>query len=256
MQINSLNVMRKLQTFAAYLAVLAVVGISSLQSAEPGSIEGTAMVRTVKGRATYTTPDGSSHVLTAGTELAAGSTIHTGPNTFVYVSVNGLASAVRIAAESTITIERMSRTGATREGNTDTGLSLQVGSIVGQVKKLAADSRYEIKTPHGVAGIRGTDFAVDVVANGNGQYTVTFTSLTGTVVASAVVDGSIITKTLIGGESWTVGGEVVPVPIDFLEDLLYRMLADITPTPQPIGPILIRPQPGGGSASGPNSNGG
>jgi hypothetical protein len=68
-----------------------------------------------------------------------------------------------------------------------------------------------------VAGIRGTDWSVTVTALANGQYEVTFTSVQGTVVASAVVNGALQTKTLNGGESWIVGGDVVPVQIQLLQ---------------------------------------
>jgi hypothetical protein len=248
--------MKKLQTIAAYLAVLALVGVSSLKSAEPSKIQEHATVRTVHGTASYTTAGGVTDKLKVNQELHPGDKITTGPDSFVYLSVNGISSAVRVASDTTLAVETMERTGSWREGTTDTHLNLMVGSIVGQVKKVAADSRYEITTPHGVAGIRGTDFAVDVVADGNGQYTVTFTSLTGTVVASAVVNGTIQTKTLNGGESWTVGGEVVPCTIQLSEfdlNLINEMIAEIngglTPAPVPVGPIQIRPQPGGGAAS-------
>jgi hypothetical protein len=250
--------MKRLVTIAAYLMVVVLVGVSSLKSAEPGTTPGQAIVRTVKGHATYTKgTGGGSQILKANQVLDAGDSITTSPDSFVYVSVNGLFSAVRVAAETTMVIKRMNRIGTGREGATETTLDLKIGSIQGQVKKVTGDSQYEISTPHGIAGIRGTDFSVDVVANGNGTYTVTFTSLTGTVVATAVVNGQIQTKTLNGGESWTVGGDVVPVSIQLLNfqlqlinALILAVQQAITITPTPIGPIHIRPQPGGGSASG------
>jgi len=250
--------MKRLVTIAAYLMVVLLVGVSSVKSVEPGKIAGKAIVRTVKGTASYTKSSGGGpQTLKANQELEEGDSITTGPESYVYVNINGLFSAVRIAAETTLVIKRMDRIGSAREGTTDTTLDLKIGSIQGQVKKVTGDSQYEISTPHGIAGIRGTDFSVDVSSDGNGQYTVTFTSLTGTVVATAVVNGQIQTKTLNGGESWTVGGDVVPVPIQLLQQqlsLINQMIifinSLITPTPTPIGPIHIRPQPGGGSASG------
>jgi hypothetical protein len=248
--------MKRLVTIAAYLMVVVLVGVSSLKSAEPGQIKGKATVRTIKGAATYTKADGASGALKVNQELDPGDTVTTGPGSFVYLSVNGLSSAVRVAADTTLLLKTMDRTGSYRQGTTDTSLDLKVGTIQGQVKKVAGDSNYEIQTPHGVAGIRGTDFQVEVVSNGNGTYTVTFTSLTGTVVASAVVNGQLQTKTLSGGESWTVGGDVVPVQIKLLDYELQLINELITivygggTITVPIGPIQIRPQPGGGAASG------
>ena len=248
--------MKRLVTIAAYLMVLVLAGVSSLKSAEPGKIPGKATVRTVVGPATYTKAGGGSDKLKANQVLEAGDSITTGPDAYVYLSVNGVTSAVRIGAETTLVLKTMENTGPGREGTTDTSLDLKIGTIQGQVKKVTGDSKYEISTPHGVAGIRGTDFSVEVTANGNGTYTVTFISISGTVVASAVVNGQLQTKTLSGGESWTVGGDVVPVPVQILQTLeqwiaeLVSVVYGFNPGPVPIGPIHPRPQPGGGSPSG------
>jgi hypothetical protein len=50
---------------------------------------------------------------------------------------------------------------------TDTQLDLREGRILGVVRRLTAGSRYEVKTPRGVAGIRGTGGTeYDISANG------------------------------------------------------------------------------------------
>jgi hypothetical protein len=43
---------------------------------------------------------------------------------------------------------------------TETELDLRSGTIFGSVKKQAAASRFEVKVPNGVAGIRGTVFSI------------------------------------------------------------------------------------------------
>jgi hypothetical protein len=137
--------------------------------------------------------------------LGPGATIHTEPDSFVYLNVNGLSSAVRMAGNTTLTVEDMDRIGPGREGDTKTMLNLKTGSILGQVKKVSGASTYEIKTPHGVAGIRGTDFGIVVYEDANGNPVVTFTSVSGQVIVSAVVNGQIETVTLTTGQSWTPG---------------------------------------------------
>jgi hypothetical protein len=241
--------MKRFQTIAAYFLILALAGVSSLKSAEPGRMQGRAVVRTVHGHATYSF-GGVNNDLKPGMKLEAGVTVITGPDSYVYLSVNGSMSAVRVSADTTLVLEKMDRIGAGREGDTETMLNLEAGSILGQVKKVSANSRYEITTPHGVAGIRGTDWSVTVTQLGNGQYDVTFASVQGTLVASAVVNGALQTKTLNGGESWTVGGDVIPVQIQLLQwqmDQINLMITEIgsgTPPPTggaPIGPIIIQP---------------
>ena len=51
------------------------------------------------------------------------------------------------------------------EINTDTQLDLRTGRIFGTVKKLSGGSRYEIKIPNGVAGVRGTIFSLSHLGN-------------------------------------------------------------------------------------------
>jgi hypothetical protein len=253
--------MKRFQTIAAYLLVFVLAGVSSLKSAEPGRIQGRASVRTVHGQATFSF-GGVTKPLTPGMMLDAGVTINTGPDSYVYLSVNGSMSAVRVSSDTTLVLEKMDRLSPGRDGDTETMLNLQVGSILGQVQKVSANSRYEITTPHGVAGIRGTDWSVTVTALANGQYEVTFTSVQGTLVASAVVNGALQTKTLNGGESWIVGGDVIPVQIQLLQwqlDQINLMINDIangtTPPSTPVEQVIIQPfnggpEPGQGPASG------
>jgi hypothetical protein len=114
-----------------------------------------------------------------------------------------------------------------------------------------------------VAGIRGTDWSVTVTALANGQYEVTFQAVQGTMVASAVVNGALQTKTLNGGESWTVGGDVIPVQMQLLQwqldqiNLMINQIASgITPSATPLGIVRIiqpfngDPEPGQAPASG------
>jgi FecR protein len=243
--------MKRVQTIAAYLMVLAVAIVSSLKAAEPGRIQGHATVRTVHGTASFSF-GGQSQVLKPGMMLDPGVTITTGPDSYIYLNINGSMSAVRVSADTTLILEKMDRIGSGREGDTETMLNIQAGSILGQVQKVGANSRYEITTPHGVAGIRGTDWSVVVTALANGQFEVTFESVQGTLVASAVVNGALQTKTLNGGESWTVGADVVPVQIQLLQwqlDQINLMISEITagitPAVSPLGVVIIQPFNGG-----------
>jgi hypothetical protein len=106
---------------------------------------------------------------------------------------------------TTLQIPTMLYVGSARDGDTTTMLNLQSGGIIGNVKKISASSRYEITTPHGVAGIRGTDFAVLVIPLPDGKVDVTFSSITGIITVSAVINGTTVTHTLTTGTSWEIG---------------------------------------------------
>jgi hypothetical protein len=247
--------MRKIQISVACALALAFVGVATLKSAEDGGMQGKATVRSIHGNVEYQV-GGSWTPLRINTELDAGVVIRTGPDSTADLSVNGLSSALRVEPETTVAIPTMTRTDASRDADQDTMLDLQDGAILGNVKKISANSRYEIKTPHGVAGIRGTDYHVKAKMEADGRHTVTFTSITGQVIVSAVVDpgGPTVVKVLRDGESWTPGnGDVVPTPIyelQMYETGLASLLGSISPIGQPPQtPPIIHPFPTGGQSS-------
>jgi hypothetical protein len=250
--------MKRLHTVAAYVVALALTGAVTLKSDQPGRIFGRAKVRTVIGTATYNAGAGPM-TLKPNQELDPGATITTGPDSVVYLNINGLSSSVRIQADTTLAIPQMDRIGAARQGDTETTLDLKMGTILGQVKKVSGNSEYTIKTPHGVAGIRGTDFEVDTKQLPDGKWMSTFTSVQGTVIVSARVGEEIQTRTLKTGDSWTPGeGEPHPTApniIDEYEALINAMLVFQNPPPTGPAPFPIRPVFPTGSPPGQNVSG-
>jgi hypothetical protein len=69
---------------------------------------------------------------------------------------------VRIWENSRMAIDKLTRTDTGADVVTDTELDLQAGHIFGSVKKMSAASKYEVKIPAGVAGIRGTVYDISV----------------------------------------------------------------------------------------------
>jgi len=247
--------MRKIQTIVACAAALALLGVSNLKSAENDNLQGKAIVRAVHGNVQYQSGGGWMPVK-VNMELDAGATIRTGPESSCDMSVNGLSSAIRVDADTTMGIPTMNRSGAGHDADMDTMLELQGGSILGNVKKISANSHYEIKTPHGIAGIRGTDVGIVSVMQSDGTYVVTFTSITGQVIVSATETpgGPVIVKVLRDGESWTPGqGDVHPTPTYLLNQLMSEITALIADVFPPVGttgkPPIIEIFPTGGPAS-------
>jgi hypothetical protein len=252
--------MRRFQTLASYFVALALIGVASLNSAEPVKVQGKAIVRSVSGTAFFTTAAGVTGKLRVNRELEAGATISTGSDSYVYLNINGLTSAVRIAADTTLSIPTMNRVGSSRHGDTQTILDLRSGEIVGNVKKISATSTYTIKTPQGQAASRGGDFVVSIVQSPDGKSSVTFLSLTGQVIVSAVVDGDLQARTLNSGEIWTpgVGGPHVAPPelINKYGSLDCHGLTQYSPSPIPpvitnIMPVFPTGGPPRGGASPP-----
>jgi hypothetical protein len=196
--------MTKIKSVLMCGLVLAFAGATSLVMAAAAPKSTQATVRAIKGTATYSINGGPDLPLRPNMELDEHTLIKTGPDSQVDLSVNGRTSTVRITASTTVTLDKMLDLGA---GDSETTLDLKDGLILGSVKKITKESKYEISTPRGIAGIRGTDFAVQVTQQGNGTYTVTFTSVTGTVivVSNISINGvtTPVTKVLVNGQSWT-----------------------------------------------------
>jgi hypothetical protein len=100
-------------------------------------------------------------------------------------------STLRIWGDSLLGIDKLTIKQTGMELVTDTELDLKAGHIYGVVKKMSAASKYEVKLPNGVAGIRGTEF--DITAKGEVKV------WSGSVVLAIVgPDGSTQTQVIMG----------------------------------------------------------
>lgn len=116
---------------------------------------GAAQVKKVVGTATYTDTRGGGPIK-EGDILMQGATITTGAGSYVDLDMGVNGNALRVEADSTMTLNKLEYTRA-GEVIVNTELEVKKGSTVANVvNKLSKASKYEIKTPAGVAGIRGT----------------------------------------------------------------------------------------------------
>ncbi len=220
--------MKILKNLAVCLAVLAL-GAVTVKSNEPGTVPGKATIRTVHGTASYEL-NGATKTLKPNMELPAGTVITTGPDSEVYMSVNGITSAVKVSAETSMAIPKMDKIGKGSTAESETMLDLRSGTILGQVKKVTGNSTYEIKTPRGVAGIRGTDFKISVSLLPGGGYSVTFSSITGQVFVSANVGpggGTPTSVTLHDGQEFTASNALGAAVITIATVIMTQYNAEI-----------------------------
>ncbi|MCO5051876.1 MAG: FecR domain-containing protein [Verrucomicrobiae bacterium] len=109
---------------------------------------------------------------------------------------------IRVLDDSYLVFDSLSASDTGADTVTETLLDLKRGSIFGTVKKQAATSRYEVKIPNGVAGIRGTIFMIS--ANGN------IACLQGSVVAAhADANGNVVTKPIGAGQQYSISSGVL-----------------------------------------------
>jgi hypothetical protein len=212
------------------VACAAFLSASTTQAAPE---QNKAVVRAVRGTANYSTDRGANwKALKVGTGLNQNSVIRTAPGSTVDLYMNENGPAVRITENTTMGIDRLTidRTGV--DNVVETQLDLRNGRILGNVRKLAAASKYEVKTPQGVAGIRGTRY--DISADG------TVRVIEGQVVVVYIVNGVASTATVNTGQMSRPpvqgGGQVDVVPIP--PTVLQTITAEVPPA-EPPGPRTI-----------------
>ncbi len=233
--------------------VLALTGLTTLLVAASGNRDAKAIVRSVHGYVTYQAPEGGPYLpLKVNMELVPRTVVKSGDGAEAFLQVNGSTSMVKVAERTTLVLRKMEDLGA---GDTSTDLKLDGGSVLAKVKKLSANSDYRVTVLNGVAGIRGTDYQVTATFEGNGSWTIVFTSVTGPITCSVNLpagQNGQDTRTLIDGESWTVtadaqGQTLVINPPVTLPPVVYAAILKAfegfpaPPPPSPPTPPLVGP---------------
>lgn len=206
-----------------------------------------AEVRAVKGEATYTVAGGPAQPLKVNTILPAGSVIKTGPGAVVDLFLGNSAGVIRVVENTTLGLDKLTLTDTGADTVVEIQLNLPEGTILGNVNKLSAASKYEIKVPNGVAGIRGTWFRMSSTG-----YIVL---LEGTVVFVYVPPGGQPTPyTLVGPPAvyFSPLEGVKPAPEDLVREVrtqFDRGISTAAAPPQsvPFKDPFVSPGTGGGS---------
>jgi hypothetical protein len=174
-------------------AVVSLVLASTLVAQTP--VESTAKVIRMKGAVRYSTGNNVWQTAEVGMILRPGSIVQVGSEAGCFVDLaldessgnmevpatyrpyiptslsTSTSTAVRPSAEQNVVrlwentvmaIDRLTTQTTGADVVTDTQLDLKAGRISGSVKKMSAGSRYEVKLPNGVAGIRGTSYDLAV----------------------------------------------------------------------------------------------
>lgn len=180
--------------FALFVACFAFAGGPGLAQTQAGAIKA---VR-VTGDVTRLDPSGVARPVTEGQALIESDTIVTGPDAgVVLVFMNG--SSVKLAPNSRLAIEEFKMDPLAQDlavatmkeepSVSRTRLNLAYGDLVGNVKKLKSTSAFDVKTPVGAAGIRGTTFRIVLRFESDGRIAFTLSTAEGRVVFSGTAPG-------------------------------------------------------------------
>ena len=224
--------MKNIRNISKHLAfamvALAMVGSAAAQQ----MIQATAKVVRIKGDARYATAANVWQPLKVGDTLNAGAIIQTAKDSRVDLVLgekNAVASEakwgdviqyqpeveqdfVRVWENSVMAIDKLLIADTGADQIKETQLDLRAGRIFGTVKKLSAASKYEVKIPNGVAGIRGTIYIISaegVLSVMKGSVVIAYTDGT----------GSIVTQVVVGGQSYDIRtGQFTSIPEYLLRD--------------------------------------
>lgn len=137
----------------------AVLAVCSAQAAS-----GRAVVRIADGTVSYAEQGGEWKPLKAGQALAPGTTVKTGVDGRAVLDLGSNGPDVQLFDSTTLGLDRLNIESTGTEALIETQLNLTSGTIKGTVRKLSAASKYEVKTPNAVIGVRGTKYQIS--ANG------------------------------------------------------------------------------------------
>jgi hypothetical protein len=239
------------------------IALALVSTAVAQGMDGAARVVRVKGPARYTTGNNVWQPIHTGDILRAGTVVQTSTEEGSYVDLvlgdghaalpaevkykpgipdslagSGMSfrpsseqNVVRIWANSAMGIDKLTQMQTGAESVTETQLDLKQGRITGNVKKMSAASKYEVKLPNGVAGVRGTLFDIQAIG------------IVKVYVGSMVVawvdprTQNVTTQTVMGGQQYDASNnQVSPLSaasMGELQELGMTMLVTqvvVTPT--------------------------
>ncbi|MBE9033842.1 FecR family protein [aff. Roholtiella sp. LEGE 12411] len=173
---------------------------------------------------------------------SVGDTITTKQGSSVVLGIDTATGLVKVTENTTVTVKKL-ETG--NKGQRITELQVLSGQVNLQIRPLTHDaSRVEIKTPAGIAGVRGTEFGVSVQNDGKMGV--------GTkkgVVATSAQGQTVLVKA--GFQNLTIPGQPPSPAIPLREDTrlnVSQLLArgrrvQIVGTVDPVNLLLINQQP-------------
>jgi len=204
------------------------IALAVVSTAVAQGMDGGAKVVRIKGPARYTTGNNIWQPLKVGDVIRAGTVVQTSTEDGSYVDLvlgdsnaavpqpvtykpsipnsmggSGMSfrpsseqNVVRIWANSAMGIDKLTSMQTGADTISETQLDLKQGRISGNVKKMSAASKYEVKLPNGVAGVRGTLFDIQAIG------------IVKVYVGSMVVawvdpkTQNVTTQTIMGGQAY------------------------------------------------------
>jgi esterase/lipase superfamily enzyme len=170
--------------------------------------QGEVTIRAIRGEAQYSTNQTEWIPLRMTAALTAPVTIRTRSDSRVDVSLRQTGDIVLVGADTLLEIERSAQSETDSQKETNVELNLPYGSLLCRVRSLPESSKFEVKFPQGVAGVRSAGtFGLRVFAPGESGSNVKLTAFDATMaIATATPDGATKVETIERREVWTSEG--------------------------------------------------
>ena len=153
-----------------------LIAAGLLSSAEANTRDGQALVQTVSGEAKFSVDGDKWLPLQTGQLLKTGAVVKTGAKARadLFLGING--SLLRLDANTELKFNRLAIKVSPIEHMAETEMELRSGRVIGNVRKLPMGSSYVLKTPKGVADVKGTVYDINadgelIVVSGKVNYT-------------------------------------------------------------------------------------
>lgn len=153
-----------------------LIAAGLLSSAEANTRDGQALVQTVSGEAKFSVDGDKWLPLQTGQLLKTGAVVKTGAKARadLFLGING--SLLRLDANTELKFSRLAIKVSPIEHMAETEMELRSGRVIGNVRKLPMGSSYVLKTPKGVADVKGTVYDINadgelIVVSGKVNYT-------------------------------------------------------------------------------------
>lgn len=223
-------------------AVAMAAGAGSIR-ADRGE-RGEVKVVRMRGNARYSVDQKKWKDLKTGTVLKSGTLIQTAPNSVVDVCLHDAheknpAESLEAATDDVIRLFENSVLSMDKLAEEEVQFDLRAGSLMGTVGRLSTDAKYEIKLPHGFAGIRGGTYIVDTSGGMN-----VFEGSAVVVIIGA--DNSLTTKKLGARQGYDpASGEVVALHLESYPLPLTCASTELPASATPSSPTSGKPHGSG-----------
>jgi hypothetical protein len=219
-------------------SLLSFVLIGSVQAQ---TREGQAVARTVKGAVDYSEGGGTWTQLESGRTLRAGTVIRTGADSYVDLDLGKNGPGLRVTQNTTLGLDKLLVDDTGPEDVLETQLDLKSGCVAGRVGKSALSSRYEIKTPNAVAGVKGYGeyqmCADGRLSVGRGSAVVVYVSATGQTTTYVVNEGQAFDPSIPGVRGATPDELELTKMVIAAPTEVARFVPSVEPYVSPISPL-------------------